>query len=191
MNKSTPAALAALSALALVGGAAITGSTAQAAAGDQRAPQQSAGSARLATSPVACDGGAGKGLLTRVQPEPFSFQGTAGGDVAVPGAQVKVRGPKKGTDTLLITFSAETYYVGSGWMSLEVHKDGTPVGPYADNGSPLAFASQEAYASNSAQFCTKVGKGVHTLAVQTSTTGDSTTDFGWLDDWTFSVQRFD
>lgn len=191
MNKTTPVALAALSALALVGGAAITGSTAQAAVEDQRGPQQRAGSARLATAPVTCDGGAGKGLLTRLQPEPFAFSGTAGADVAVPGAQVEVRGPKKGTDTLLISFTAETYYSGSGWMSLEVHKDGVPIGPYADNGSPLALTSQAAYGSHGAQFCTKVGKGRHTLAVQTSTTGDSTTDTGWIDDWTFSVQRFD
>ncbi len=191
MNKTTPLALAAASTLALVGGAALTGSTAQASAGDQHTPQQREVPSRLAAGPVRCDGGAAKGLATRLSPEPFSFAGTANADVAVPGAQVTVRGPQKGTDTFLITFTAETYYTGSGWMSLEVHNDGVPVAPFANNGSPLALTSESKYSSNSAQYCVRLRKGTHTLSVQASTTGASTTDSGWLDDWTFSVQRFD
>ena len=190
MLKSTPAAVAGLATIALIGGAALTWSPSDAATGGTRAPAQRTVPARAATGPVSCNGGAAKGLASRLSADPFSFSGTSGADVAVPGAQVTVRGPKRGTDTFLITFSAETYYSGGGWMSLEVHRDGVPVAPFADNGSPFAFASEAAYQSNSAQFCTKIGHGVHTLSVQTSTTGDAT-ESGWLDDWTMSVQRFE
>lgn len=189
MNKTTPAAVAALSAVALLGAAAITALPTQAAPADP-APKQSAPAAAKKAVVTSCNGGPSRGLLTQVSADPFSFAGTSGADVAVPGAQVLLQGPKKGKDTLLITFSAESYYTGTGWMGLEVHRDGVPVQPFANNGSPFAFTSAAEYTGTSAQFCTKVGKGIHTINVQASTTGDNT-ESGWLDDWTFSVQRFD
>ena len=189
MLKSTSAAIAGLATVALVGGAALTWAPSNAASTDHRPPAQRTASAKAATGPVRCDGGASLGLSTRLSADPFSFSGTSGNPVAVPGAQVNLRGPRRGTDTVLVTFSAETYYSGSGWMGLEVRKDGAPIAPFANNGSPFAFTSQAAYGSNSAQFCTKIGRGVHTLAVQASTTG-AATESGWIDDWTMSVQRF-
>ena len=109
MNKSTPATVAALAALAVVGGAALTGASSQAASGDQTAdqrPQQRTSARAKAVS--SCDGAMSKGLLTRTSADPFSFVGTSNADVAVPGAAVTVRGPRRGTDTLLITYSAES-----------------------------------------------------------------------------------
>jgi hypothetical protein len=189
MLKSTPAAIVGLAAAALVGGAALTWAPSDAAPAAPHPPAQHALTAKAGTGPVTCNGGAAKSLLTRLQANPFSFSGTSGADVAVPGARVTVRGPKRGTDTLLVSFSAETYYSGSGWMGLEVHKDGVPIAPFANNGSPFAFTSAASYNGSSAQFCTKVGPGLHTLSVQANTTGDST-ESGWIDDWTMSVQRF-
>ena len=49
----------------------------------------------------------------------------------VPRCWWRVRGV--GTDTLLITFSAETQITGgdaNDWMGLEVHKDGVPINPF-------------------------------------------------------------
>lgn len=189
MNKRTPLTLAAASAIAILAGTAVAGGPVAASADDRHGPQQRVGTAR-AGDVVACNGGAALGLQTRLSAVPFSFAGTSNNDVAVPGAQVTVKGPKRGKDTFLITFSAETYYQGSGWLGLEAHKDGVPVAPFLNNGSPFAFASEAAYQSHTAQFCTKVGRGTHTLSMQTSTTGDAT-ESGWLDDWTMSVQRFD
>ena len=185
----TFAAVAGLAILGLVG-AATTTATGSAGA-DRSAPHAGQRVAAKVTAPVRCDGGPLKKMSSRLSAEPFGFAGTAGADVAVPGAQLTVTGPRRGTDTFLVTFSAESYYTGSGWMSLELHKDGVPVAPFADNGSPFAFTSESAYHGDSAQFCTKIRRGTHVLALQASTTGGSTTDSGWIDDWTMTVERFE
>lgn len=185
------AAVAGIATLGLVG-AATTPSTATGSSdSDRSAPHAGQRVAARTTAPVTCSGGALTAMTSRLSAEPFSFPGTAGADVSVPGAQVTLNGPRRGTDTVLVTFTGESYYTGSGWMGLELHKDGVPVAPYADNGSPFAFTSEASYHGDSAQFCTKIRRGAHTLAVVTSTTGDATTDNGWIDDWTMTVQRFE
>jgi hypothetical protein len=178
----TFAAVAGIATLGLVG-AATTPSTATDSS-DRTAPHAGQRTAARAAAPVTCSGGALKKMTSKLSADPFSFPGSTGADVAVPGARLSLAGPRRGTDTVLVTFTAETYYTGSGWMSLELHKDGVPAAPYADNGSPFAFTAEASYQAESAQFCTKIGRGVHTLAVTASTTGDATTDSGWLDDWT-------
>lgn len=187
-------AVASIATLGLVG-AATTASTATGSGGSSGAdrPAEHAGQrvAARATAPVVCSGGPLKAMTSRLSGEPFTFPGTSNADVAVPGAQVTLKGPRRGTDTVLVTFSAETYYTGTGWMGLELHKNGVPTPPYADNGSPFAFASEANYQGHSAQFCTKIGRGTHTFAVMASTTGDAATDSGWLDDWALSIQRFE
>lgn len=187
-NHRTVTVAAAVATLGLVG-TALTSSSAD--AGQTTPPPVQRVSHRVTTPPVKCDGGALKRMNSRLSAEPFSFPGTSGANVAVPGAQLPLTGPTKGTDTVLVTFTAESYYTGSGWMSLQLHKDGVPVAPYADNGSPFAFTSENTYHGDSAQFCTKIGHGTHILALQASTTGDSSTDSGWIDDWTMTVQRFE
>lgn len=180
MHRSTPVAVG-LSTLALVGAAvlALTPSQADDAAGQTVTAQAAS---------TECNGGAVLGLKAKTQPAPFSFAGTSNTMIAVPGAAVAVKGPVSGTDTLLVTFSAEAYYQGTGWMGLEVRLDGTPIQPFANNGSPFAFASKPQYEANSAQFCTRVGPGTHRVSVHVSTTGGAT-ESGWVDDWTFSVLK--
>ena len=121
--------------------------------------------------------------------DPFSFAGTSNATVQIPGAGLTLTGPATGTDTLLITYSAETYYTGTGWMGIRVLKDGVPIQPYANNGSPYAINSSATYQGNSAQFCTKIGKGAHKIRVRAYTTG-GVGEYGWFDDWTLSVLRF-
>lgn len=179
------ASLASLASLGLVCAAASTGSAADGGAA-ARHPQQPAPVARLATV-TSCNGAQALSLNTRISQDAYSFDGTSGAQVQVPGAQVLVKGPKKGKDTFLVTFSAESYYSGTGWMGVEVEKDGVPI-PHS--GGDFAFSSEAAYHSDSAQFCTTIGKGLHTLTVSASTTGGAG-ESGWLDDWTMSVQRFD
>ena len=189
-NHRITAVAAAALAVGLVGVATTMGTATAKDEPDGAPPQSSAPALAAAVdAPVVCDGGASLQLKTRLSPVPFSFAGTSNSFINVPGAHVTLLGPQTGTDTLLITFSAETYYTGTGWMGLQVTKDGVPIHPFANNGSPLAFHSSADYDSNSAQFCTKIKKGAHIIAVKTSTTGGATEN-AWLDDWTLSVQRF-
>lgn len=186
MHRSAPIAVS-LSTLALVGAAVFAWVPSQASPStDGLEPQTVTAQA----APVACDGGAALRLTSRSQTAPFSFAGTAGALVPLTGSSLAFVGPTSGKDTLLVTFSAETYYTGGGWMTLEVWIDGAPIQPYANNGSPFAFASEASYQAASAQFCTKIGPGRHFMSVRVGTTGGPATDSGWLDDWTLSVQRF-
>lgn len=188
MKKSTSAAVGISTVFLLgLGGAALAPS--YGSPSDDKLTQQST-SAAAATGVKACNGGLQKRLYTRTQANPYSFGGTSNILKAVPGAQVTVTGPSKRLDTLLVTFSAETYYSGTGWMPLEVRDNGVPISPFATNGSPFAFASEPNYQSNSAQFCARIGKGKHKITVHVGTTGGSG-ESGWLDDWTLSIQHFD
>ena len=136
-------------------------------------------------------------MRSRIMDVPFTFVETATNaeDQAIPGAELLVKGPKRGTDTLLITFSAETRVNGGDtddWMGLEVHLDGSPIEPHSV-GNPLAITAQPSWNGNSLQFCTKVDKGNHRLQAYANlfdSSGNHTMD-GWLDDYTFSVLRFD
>ena len=191
MKKQHTLAVAGLAATVL-GGAAFTG-TALASSPSDPAPSQTVSTTKShARAPLvaACNGGKVKNLRSKSTADPYSFAGTSNAMVSVPGAKITVDGPVKGTDTLLVTFSAESYYSGTGWMGLEVHKDGNPVQPFANNGSPFAFNSANKYVSASAQFCTKVGKGRHTIEPKVGTTGGSG-ESGWLDDYTLSIIRFE
>ena len=114
MHKSTPIAVS-LSTLALVGAAVFAWVPSQASSGaDGVEPQNVSAQA----APLACDGGAAIRLQTRTQSAPFIFGGTGGALVPLTGSSLSFVGPSSGKDTLLITFSAETYYGGSGWMTL-------------------------------------------------------------------------
>lgn len=191
MKKSTSAAVG-ISTVMLLGLGAAVLAPSYGASGDDDATSSKPQSATVnAVRPTVCDGGVHKRLQARTQVDPFSFAGTANADVKVPGAGVVVYGPSTGYDTLLITFSAETYYTGTGWLGLEVHDNNVPIQPYANNGSPYAFTSEAKYTGNSVQFCTKIKKGTHRIQVKVNTTGGPATDSGWIDDWTLSVLRFE
>ena len=155
--------------------------------------------AKAAGNTIRCDGGRNLGLQSRINSTPFTFseQAVDAADQQVPGMIVNFKGPKRGTDAFLVTFSAETQLNGSStnadWMGIETHLDGTPIQPYTAAGDVYAFTSTDLWQSNSAQFCVRVGKGKHQLRVFANLHdgGGNDTLSGWLDDATMSVLRFD
>ncbi len=198
--KNRIAALGLAAVVVTSGGLAIAGSSALAAS-DNAKQQQGGQTAETGSATnsgaIKCDGGKNINMRSRIMDVPFTFAETATNaeDQAIPGAELLVKGPKRGTDTLLITYSAETRVNGGDtddWMGLEVHLDGNPIEPHSV-GNPLAITAQPSWNGNSLQFCTKVDKGNHRLQAYANlfdSSGNHTMD-GWLDDYTFSVLRFD
>ncbi len=189
---------AGVAALAL-SGAGLTLGLAQAA---DRSGPQAGGEAAAKLSPrtadanvTTCRGRAQVQSLTKVNRAPTTFG--EGADKLLPGADLVVKGPKKGTDTLDIAFSAETQLRGStatdyfDWVELEVHVDGVPIQPYGNPGDPLAFTGSREYSSNAAQFCTKIGRGKHKVTVVSRIVdnGKDDTLTAWFDDTTLHVER--
>lgn len=153
MKKTTPLALATLSAVALVGGAALTGSTAQADDGTSRAfPAKPAKKAVVQT----CTGGAGISMFNRS----MDNQSIPGGTTAeVEGSQWSVKGPKKGSDTVLVTLTAFANSGGAGEMSyVELFRDGAGTSEGAKY-----FTYNGEWDQASVTFCTKLKKGNHTF----------------------------
>ncbi len=97
--------------LALLGGAALTGSTAS--AGDDDAQRMPARPAER-TLVSSCGGGPLVGMSSRA----MDFQSvTAGATVDVEGSQWQVKGPKNGTDTVLVTLTAMASSGGAGELT--------------------------------------------------------------------------
>jgi hypothetical protein len=150
------------------------------------------------TTPVSCDGGHLRNMRSRIVNSPFTFgeTGINDQDQAVPGTGLAMKGPARGSDTVLVTFSAESQVTGgdaNDWMGLEVHLDGTPINPFTASGDVLAFTGEPSWNSHSIQFCTKVRSGRHHFDV-TANLHDSSGSHslsGWLDDYTVSYLRFD
>ncbi len=200
--KNRIAALGIAAVVATSGGLAIAGSSALAASGAEK-PQtaqsaKSASAKTVAPRVFACDGGRNINMKSRIVNSPFTFveTGVNDADRAVPGAAVLVTGPRVGTDTLLITFSAETQITGgdaNDWMGLEVHKDGLPINPFTAGSDKVALTGEPSWNGNSLQFCTKIGRGNHVLRAFANLHDSSGSHslHGWLDDYNFSVQRFD
>ncbi|WP_372729568.1 hypothetical protein [Nocardioides sp.] len=197
-NRKVPAIIAA--AVLAVSTLGLATSSQASPASDHRG-QASPGVAAKADNPrvYRCDGGRNVNMRSRIVNVPFTFgeTGTNAEDIAVPGAAMVVAGPRRGRDTLLITFSAEAQLGGStddlsDWMGLEVHLDGTPIQPYTAVGDVVAFTSQPDYNAHSLQFCTKIGRGKHKLQVFTNLFdgGDNDSLRGWLDDYLLSVVRY-
>ena len=181
-------------------GAAATMTTAALATGSAIAddrPQGAAPRAGSATSTgvKACDGGASAGIKTRTVSRPTTF-GEAGGALQdVPGARVVLNGPRHGKDTYLVTFTGEgrlyTTDPAGSWLELQVHRNNAPIQPFANNADPFAFASANYWDAHSGQFCVRLGRGRHVLQAKVRIydgTGGSLS--AWLDDYTFTVQRY-
>jgi hypothetical protein len=198
--KNRIAALGIAAVVVTSGGLAVAGSSALAAGGAEK-PQgvHTASKTSAKTSGVIkCDGGQNINMKSRIVNSPFTFveTGVNDADQAVPGASLKVKGPKHGTDTLLVTFSAETQILGgdaNDWMGFEIHLDGTPINPFTAGSDKVAITGEPSWNGNSLQFCTKVGKGKHDLTAYANLHDSSGSHnlFGWLDDYTYSVVRFD
>lgn len=165
ITTSRTIAAAGAAALALAGGAALTGSTAQADRGDgHRLPPRPAAKALVSS----CSGGTEISMSRRAT----DFQNVASGTtVDVEGSQLQVKGPKKGTDTVLVTLYAMASSGGAGELaSVQLYKDGvsTPEG--------TKYLTYNGILDQGAvQFCAKVPPGQHTLVLKVTDGGGGAT----------------
>lgn len=176
-----------------VAGLAVTGTSAVFAAAAPKSPQ--AGGSTLAApalvhpnavAATACNGGVFKRSLVRFSNTPQIISGAVPVDLL--SAPVTITGPTSGTDTVLVTFSAETQLRGNtdnalfDWIEGIATMDGVAI---TDVGSSeLALSGSSTYSSNAFQACVKVGPGSHLLRVQgaVKTNGTSVGETGWIDD---------
>ena len=164
-------------ALALIGGAALTGSTATADGGDKvRMPARPAERALVSS----CTGGPSLGLFYRS----MDFQSVAAGTTAdVEGSQWQVKGPKKGTDTVLVTLTAMASSGGAGELTqVTFYKDGV-----GTSEGTKYFTYNNVLDQASVSFCTKINKGNHTLNLKVNDGGGGATTLYFP---TVSYQRF-
>ncbi|GAA4369515.1 hypothetical protein [Nocardioides caricicola] len=162
--------------LALVGGAALTGSSATAGDDTARMPARPAERALVST----CGGGPSVGLFYRS----MDFQSVAAGaTVDVEGSQWQVKGPKKGTDTVLVTLTAMASSGGAGELTqVSFYKDGV-----GTNEGTKYFTYNNVLDQASVSFCTKISKGNHTLALRVADGGGGASTLYFP---TVSYQRF-
>ncbi len=197
--RKTFAAIGLTAALATTGGLAAFGGSATASE-ENPYPQgrgtKASAAAEAAVRVFKCDGGRSINMRSRIVNRPFTFSetGVNAEDQAIPGAKLALNGPKRGRDTLLVTFSGESDLDGGDdqdWMGIEVHLDGVPIQPFS-NPHPYAFTGESSWNSHSAQFCVRVGPGKHRLQAFTNLydSGSNSTLDGWLDDYAFVVERF-
>ena len=140
--------------------AAAAPSMSQAAEKDsaQTPPKVSANVA--AAELVPCVGGKQKKVMTGGHGYWFS---TTSSDV-VPGTALSFGGPRKGKDTLFVTFTASNTWADSADAGrVRVQVDGADIKP-ANAGVEYFYGSNQ-YTSFAGQYCVKVGKGSHTVRV--------------------------
>ena len=175
MNKTIPFA-AGFAALALAGSSLAGGTTAGASAGGTSSPRVPAPRAQVAK----CAGGP----VTAMSSRAMDYQTiAAGATVEVEGSQWPVKGPKKGTDTVLVTLSSMASSGGAGELtSIAFYRDGVRSG---EGSKYLAFNGP--LDQGSVQFCTKIGKGQHVLALRVTDSGGSASTLYYP---TITYQRF-
>ncbi len=156
---------AGVAALALAGGAAITGSMAQAGDGDGNASANQAPARPAERALVAsCSGGAATKLFRRS----MDFQSVpAGTTVDLEGSLWSVKGPKKGTDTVMVTVSAMASSGGSGELTqIAFYRDGV-----GTSEGTKYFTYNNVLDQAAVQFCAKIGKGQHQFTVKVTDGG--------------------
>jgi hypothetical protein len=174
-------------------GLAVSGTSAVFAASAPKSPQAggSAVAASVHANPAsvvatACNGGAFKRSLVRFSNDPQIISGATPVDLIA--SPVTITGPTSGTDTVLVTVSAETQLRGNtdndqfDWIEGILTLDGVAI---TDVGSSeLALTGSSTYSSNAFQACAKVGPGAHQLRFQgaVKTNGTSVGETGWIDD---------
>lgn len=163
-------------ALALIGGAALTGSTATADDGDTRMPARPAQKALVAS----CTGGASIGMFSRA----MDFQSVAAGTTAdVEGSQWQVKGPKKGTDTVLVTLTSMASSGGAGELTqASFYRDGV-----GTSEGTKYYTYNNILDQATVSFCTKIGRGQHTLNLRVVDGGGGATTLYFP---TVTYQRF-
>jgi hypothetical protein len=167
---------AGVAAVALAGGAALTGSTAQADEGGTtpRLPARPAERALVS----ACSGGANVAMFSRSMDSQSVAAGTS---TDVEGSQWLPRGPRRGTDTVLVTLTTMASSGGSGELtSVALYKDGVGRGTkYLTYNGALDQAG--------VQFCTKISRGQHSLSLKVTDSGGSASTLYFP---TVTYQRF-
>lgn len=163
-------------ALALLGGAALTGSTARADGDAHRLPPRPAQKALVSS----CGGGAAIAMSRRAT----DFQNVAAGTTAdVEGSQYLVKGPAKRSDTILVTLYSMASSGGAGELTtVQMYKDGvgTPEGS-------KYFTYNGVLDQAAVQFCVKINKGQHTLSLKVSDGGGGGTTMYYP---TITYERF-
>ncbi len=162
--------------LALLGGAAVIGATAQ--ADDNKASAMPDRPARAQVS--SCSG---KGLLAMRQ-KAMDFQSVAAGATEeVEGSLWNVRGPSKKTDVVLVTMTAMASSGGAGELAqAEFFKDGV-----GTSEGVKYFAYNNILDQASVQFCAKLPKGQHTYELRVIDGGGGATTMYFP---TITYQRF-
>ena len=183
--------------LALAGAAALVASTAgialAAGADDPQRRQESRSTTALAPVIVRCDGGPSVNMRSRSTSDVFTLPES--GDVPVPGASLLIFGPPSGTDTVVITFTAESRLFGAGpddWMGIEAKRNGVNIAP-VPFGNESAFTGENSWNGNAAQWCATIPPGQHTLQIFANVVdsfGDSALS-GWLDDYQVTFTRYE
>jgi hypothetical protein len=158
---------AGIATLALAGGAALAGSSAHAEDGDDHTSAALARPAERALV-ATCDGGA----VLRLHTRSMDFQSvTAGTTAEVEGSQWNIKGPKEGADVVLVTLTSMASSGGAGELATaSFYKDGVAT---AEGAKYLTYNGILDQAT--VQFCTKIGKGQHTLAVRVTDGGGGAT----------------
>ena len=177
-NKISSAATVAVAGVAVfVGGAALTGATAHADGGQAvRLPDRPQSKALTGS----CAGHAALGMRYRS----VDFQNVSAGTTEeVEGSQWSVKGPKKGTDTVVVTLTAMASSGGAGELvQAALYKDGVGTSEGTKYLSYNGILDQAAV-----QFCAKIGPGQHTLAIRATDGGGSGTTLYYP---TTTYQRF-
>jgi hypothetical protein len=163
-------------ALALVGGAALTGSSATADDGAARMPARPAQKALVAS----CTGGPTIGMSSRA----MDFQSVPAGSTAeVEGSQWQVKGPKKGTDTVLVTLTSMASSGGAGELTqVSFYRDGV-----GTSEGTKYYTYNNVLDQATVSFCTKIGHGQHTLNLRAIDGGGGATTLYYP---TVTYQRF-
>lgn len=168
---------AGVAALALAGGAALTGSTAQAQDGDgHRVPPRPAAKALT----FSCTGGESVAMSHKAS----DLQSVPAGTTAqVEGSQWSVQGPKKGSDKVLVSFESFAHSGGAGELSsVGLYKNGALV-----TEGLKYFTYNGEYDTASASFCAKVKKGISTFELRVTDSGGNATTLYFP---TVTYQRF-
>ena len=162
--------------LALVGGAALTGSTAKADDGVTQMPARPAERTLVST----CAGGASVGVFGRS----MDFQSVSAGTTAdVEGSLWQVKGPSKGTDTVLVTLTSMASSGGAGELTqASFYRDGV-----GTSEGTKYYTYNNILDQATVSFCTKIGHGQHTLNLRVIDGGGGATTMYFP---TVTYQRF-
>lgn len=167
-----------VAALILAGGATVTGTMAQAENDGIAPPVPNESTHRALVSQ--CTGGAATKMSTRS----MDFQSVSAGTTEdVEGSQWSIKGPKRQTDTVLVTLTSMSSSGGAGeLLSIALFKDGVGT---AEGTKYLTY--NNVLDQSAVQFCARVGKGQHTFVLKVSDGGGGASTMYYP---TVTYQRF-